>query len=118
MVDFSLSRLKHQARKLRLRLFLDGKGEVTESDNDASPRNCKLGKWIYSVGLKTYENLPEVSRLEKVHAEVHAGIRRVIDFKRAGDTLQAEQEFKKLEPVSDELLTLLMVVEQKVKGQG
>lgn len=118
MVDFSLSRLKHQARKLRLRLFIDGKGEVTESDNDASPKNCNLGKWIYSVGLKEYEKFPEVLRLEKVHAEVHAGIRRIIDLKRAGDTLQAEQEFSKLGAASDELLALLTVVEQKVKEQG
>lgn len=114
MVDFSLSRLKHQARKLRLRLFLDGKSEVIPSDEDASPRNCKLGQWVHSVGLKEFENIPEVLRLEKVHAEVHAGIRRIIDLKRAGHTAQAEQEFIALEPFSDELLSLLTTVEQKV----
>lgn len=118
MVDFSLSRLKHQARKLRLRLFLDGKGEVMESDTDPSSKNCNLGKWIYAVGLKKFEAVPEVQRLEKVHADVHAGISRIIELKRGGNASQAEQEFVKLEPVSNELLSLLTIVEQKVRPGG
>lgn len=114
MVDFSLSRLKHQARHLRLRLYLDGKGEVIASDSD-SARDCKLGKWIYSVGLKKYQAIPEVQRLEQLHADVHSGIKRIIELKRAGNTSQAEQEFARLEPASNELLSLLTAVEDKVR---
>lgn len=113
MVDFSLSRLKHQARNLRLKLFLDGKGEVIASDTE-SPRECKLGKWIYSVGLKKYQDLPQVQRLEQLHADVHAGIKRVIELKRAGNNGRAEQEYAQLEPASHELLLLLTEVEDKV----
>ncbi len=53
MVDFSLTRLKHQARKMRIKLFLEDKAEVLPSDTESS-KDCNLGNWIYSVGLCKY----------------------------------------------------------------
>ena len=114
MVDFSLAKLRHQTRKLRLRAFLDGKAEVVPSDTE-SPRECNLGKWIYSTGLSKYKNIPEVHQLEKTHANLHATIKNTVELKQAGDQAGAEQEFAKIEPLSKDILKLLTLMEKKIK---
>jgi methyl-accepting chemotaxis protein len=114
-IDFSSARTKHLLWKTRLRAFLEGKESLTEAQA-VSHRDCDLGKWLYSQGMRDYGHLPEMQQLEKIHAELHAVVKRVVRLKEADNIAEAEREFHKVEPISQKIIALLSVIEQRVKG--
>jgi len=114
-LDFSAARTKHKLWKTRLRAFLDGEGGMSESEA-VSHHDCDLGKWLYGKGLERYGHLPEMQRLEKTHAEMHALIKQVIQAKRGGDLQKAETVFARVERYSDQVSELLTRIEQQVSG--
>jgi len=114
-MDFSLARLNHQLWKMRLRSFLDGKAEMSEAEL-SSHTQCDLGKWLYGGALEKYQSISEMSQLEKAHAQLHASVSRIVKLKNSGNIEDAKQEYAKLVPVSDEIVTVLVTIEQKVKA--
>jgi methyl-accepting chemotaxis protein len=112
--DFAVARVMHIAWKSSLRSFIDGKESMTE-EQAVSHKDCDLGKWMYSDGITAYGTMPEMQELEKVHADLHAIVKRVIQLKNSGDNSAAEQELSKLEPVSQKIFSLLVTIEKKIK---
>jgi methyl-accepting chemotaxis protein len=112
--DFAVARVMHVAWKSSLRSFLDGK-ESMSPEQAVSHRDCDLGKWLYSDGMSEYGSFPEMQELEKVHIDLHAIVKRVIQLKQSGDKATAEQELAKLESVSQKIFSLLVAIEQKTK---
>jgi methyl-accepting chemotaxis protein len=110
-LDFALARSKHLDWKTKLRSFLDGRHTLTEAQA-ISHKDCELGKWLYSEGLKKYGHLAAMQELEQTHVELHAIVRKVVQMKNAGDAAAAQQEFSKLGAVSDDIIKLLKDVEQ------
>ncbi len=115
-LDFATARTKHLLWKTRLRAFLDGEQSMDESEA-VSHRDCDLGHWLYSVGLERFGNLEEMKKLEKIHAEMHALIKQVIQAKNAGDTRKAESAYARVERYSDEVVALLQKLEKVAGGQ-
>jgi methyl-accepting chemotaxis protein len=115
--DFQVYSLKHSIWKAKLRDFLEGKQSLTK-EKAASHKDCDLGKWLYSEGLKKYENIRDMQKLEKVHEDLHATVRNIISLKESGDSSAAEVEYKKIGPISDELVALLAAIGEKVKSMG
>ncbi len=113
-IDFSLARTAHLAWKARLRSFLDGKQTLTEAQA-VSQRDCDLGKWLYGEGMAKYGTLSEMRELERVHADLHGTVKRIVELKRSGNAPAAEQEFTKIDPISHRIIALLTTIEQKVK---
>lgn len=112
-LDIPVAKLQHQRWRMRLRSFLQGEGSLTESEA-VSHRDCDLGKWIYSSGLKEHGSLPEMQDLEKIHAELHSLIKKIIQFKNSGDPSKADEEFTKVGDVSNEIMGLLDKLEGRV----
>jgi methyl-accepting chemotaxis protein len=110
-MDFGSARSKHLMWKSRLRRFLDGQ-ETMSKDQAVSHKHCDLGKWLYSEGLTQYGHIQEMKKLEQVHKTLHEVIRGIVALKHAGKSEQAEQEFKKVEPISGQIVSLLDAVEQ------
>lgn len=115
--DFHIYSLKHSMWKVKLRGFLEGKQSLTR-EKAVSHEDCDLGKWLYSEGLKKYDKIPGMQKLVKVHEDLHATVRKIIFLKESGDSSAAEVEFKKIEPISNELLVLLAEIGGKVKSMG
>ena len=115
--DFHIFRLKHVAWKTKLKGFLEGRDTMTEAQA-ISHRECSLGKWFYADGLNKYGVIPEMHKLEKVHTELHATVRKIISKKNQGDSMAAELEYEKIGPLSDEIVSLLTIIEAKVKSIG
>jgi len=115
-MDFQLFRIKHLAWKTRLRDFLDGKGGLTK-EQAVSHRDCSLGKWMYPAGLAKYGHVPELRTLEKVHIRLHDTVRDIVSMKTGGKDAQAAEEYKKIGPLSDEIIDLLKKIELKVKAE-
>ncbi len=108
-LDISLAKLHHSRWMTRLRLYIDGHQDVIA----VSHRDCDLGKWVYTHGMKQYGSLPEMQRLEKTHVDFHRQVKKVVDAKLISAD-SAEQEYKKLKPVSAQINTLLDNLDQKV----
>jgi chemotaxis protein histidine kinase CheA len=111
--DFAMVRSKHQQWFGRVRQFLDGKTALTV-EQAGSHKDCALGKWLYSTGLKEYGDIPEMLELEKTHAGFHALVKQIVTAKNAGHHAQAEQEFEHVKPTSAKIIELLTAVEKKV----
>jgi methyl-accepting chemotaxis protein len=113
-MDFSLARFNHQVWKMRLRSFLDGYEQLDIAEA-VSHRDCDLGKWLYAEGLNMYKHVSEIHMLEKTHAELHKVVKQVIQLKNAGEDAQAQDEFKRVSSISEEVISLLKSIEQQVK---
>lgn len=112
--DFSSARLAHTTWRLKLRSFLDGKKNLSETEL-ISHLDCKLGKWLYSKGLAKYGEIPNMQKLEEVHIELHATTKQIMKMHLAGNTRDAEKEYRKLEQLSEEIVSLLNFMEQAIK---
>ncbi|MEO5355686.1 MAG: methyl-accepting chemotaxis protein [Nitrospirae bacterium YQR-1] len=111
--DFSNARSKHLAWKSRLRDFLDGKESLSEAQA-VSHKDCDLGKWLYSKGISTFGDIPEMLKLEKIHEELHSLVKDIVRMKNSGDTASAEAQFTHIGPMSQEIISLLTAIERKV----
>lgn len=110
-IDFAVARSRHMSWKTRLRSFLDGQESLTEAQA-VSHKDCDLGKWMYSEGLKKYGNLREMKDLETIHAQLHSQVKRIVQLKKASDKAGAEIEYKKLEAASHIIIDLLTQIEK------
>ncbi len=113
MLDFSQARVKHQHWLGRLREVLDNKTVLT-AQQASSHTECALGKWLYSVGLKNYSDLPEIHLVERTHAEFHDLVAKILGLKEQGHQAEAEQAFQQLGPLSSKIIALLTELERKV----
>jgi methyl-accepting chemotaxis protein len=116
-MDFGSARSKHLMWKSRLRRFLNGQ-EAMSQDQAVSHKQCDLGKWLYSQGLKRYGQLQEMQELEKVHQRLHGVIKRIVEFKHGGQQDQAEREFEQVEPISQKVVSLLNAIERQANQES
>jgi methyl-accepting chemotaxis protein len=116
-IDFGEARSKHLMWKSRLRRFLDGQ-EAMSQEQAVSYKHCDLDKWLNSVGLRRYGYLSELQELDQVHRTMHGVIKRIVELNHAGQHDEAELEFEQVEPVSQQIISLLNVVENHVKEKA
>ncbi|HHW76344.1 MAG TPA: hypothetical protein GX399_04805, partial [Xanthomonadaceae bacterium] len=114
-IDFAAARGKHLSWKTRLRRFMNGQESMTESEA-VSHRECDLGKWLYATAMKRYGHLAEMRELEKNHAEMHTLIKDIIRWKHDGRVDKAHASLARVDSLSNQIISLLNAVEQKLKG--
>ena len=112
-LDFYSARTAHLAWRQKIRDFLDGKEGLTHKEA-VSHRDCILGKWLYSSGMKQYGHMDEMQYMEKQHEKMHKVIREIIDMKNSGNPVAAENQFHQVESLSGEIVDLLKTIENKV----
>ena len=116
-LDFQDAKTKHLQFKSRLRSILFG--EILEDENPVlSHTECPVGKWIYSHALFTYQDIPELQDLEKVHQQIHLIARQLINLYKQGKIEQSREGLFEMESVADDLILLLEKVETKILQQG
>ncbi len=112
-LDFEQARARHLFFKSKLRSILYGV-EIDETPV-ASHYECAVGKWIYSHALTDYGYIPEMHELEKVHADIHTSARELIRLYKNGNVEEARKGLEGMEKIADKLVTLLSLVENKIK---
>ncbi len=112
-LDFEQARARHLLFKSKLRLILYGV-EIDETPV-SSHYECAVGKWIYGHALKDYGHLAEMHELERVHADIHTAARDLISLYKGGKVEEARKGLGSMEKIADKLVTLLSVVEIKIK---
>ncbi len=114
-IDFSMARTKHMTWKSRLRNYLKGSdADGLDKIQATSPRHCDLGKWLYMDGMSKYGNNADMKQLEKIHAEMHATVGKVINAKDAGNMNAAQAELAKVSDLSGKVVELLTKIEKAV----
>jgi hypothetical protein len=103
---FSKALLYHLEWKVQFRRFLDGKGDMEESQI-VSPAKCRFGKWLYSDAITKYVSNREIREIEKLHTELHKTAKRIYELKISGDGIAARQELKKMDATCMKLVSLL-----------
>jgi two-component system chemotaxis sensor kinase CheA len=115
--DFALARQRHAQWMDRLRQVLDGQLAMTP-EQAGSPRDCALGKWLYSSGLEDYGDIAEVHLLEATHREFHELVRNVVTLRGEGNMEAAARQFGQVLPLSGKIIGQLTLVEQKILASG
>jgi methyl-accepting chemotaxis protein len=114
-LTFKTFKVKHRAWTTRLKDFLEGKGGLTE-EQAISHKDCSLGKWMYAEGLQHCSTIPEMKSLEKVHIHLHETVKNIVSLKNGGKAAEADAEYLKIGPISDEIISLLTLIEKKVSA--
>lgn len=115
-IDLSLAKAQHELWNVKLSFFIEGEDEELPAASLVDYRSCYFGKWLYSKGLSEYGSLPEMETLEKVHQELHAAAKQVVELKLAGNVAAAKEEIIKLEPISQQIISLMKSIEAKIKS--
>ena len=113
-IDISQTIIYHLSWKIRLREFLDGREDITESQA-VSHRDCDLGKWLYSEAMEKYRDDREIRELEKLHTELHDIVKHVLQMKYSGNSSSAEKELTHMESLSEKIFSLLISIKQRVQ---
>ncbi|MCW8906209.1 MAG: CZB domain-containing protein, partial [Sedimenticola sp.] len=116
-VDLSVAKAAHLAWKGRLRSYLDGEGTLTQKEA-VSHHDCVFGKWYYSDGVSNYGHLPVLKQIEAPHAELHQTIKKIIQAKESGKDGEAKALFGKIEPLSEQIVSLIDRLELEINASG
>jgi methyl-accepting chemotaxis protein len=99
--------------KQKVKNFLEGKETLT-LQQVTDHTQCDLGKWYYASGKKMYGEIAEMKVFEKQHEKLHSLIKEVIELKKKGNNLLAEEKFKEMNKVSDSIFSSLDKIEKVV----
>lgn len=114
-LDFERAKAKHILFKTRLRSILFGI-EVDET-GVLSFHDCELGQWIYNDALERYGHIPEMLELERVHQKIHVSAGELVDLYKKGEIEKARDGLTTMEIIAGNLMTLLSVIEVKLKAE-
>jgi len=109
--DFTNLRLKHVVWRANLEGLFAGKKTMTE-DQAINHKACDVGKWLYSVGIKKYGDLPEIHELEKIHFTLHETVKKILLLKKSGDIHTEKEELGKLDKFLSMIMILLVKIEE------
>lgn len=115
-LDFERARTRHILFKTRLRSILYG-AEIDEQPV-ISHLDCSLGQWIYNHALPAYGYLPEMQELEKVHLRIHESAKELIGLYKNGFVEEAREGLLGMELIAENLVTLLTIIEIRIKAEG
>ncbi|RCU45641.1 PAS domain S-box protein [Corallincola holothuriorum] len=110
--DFDGAKSAHLAWKTRVRTYLNGDTSVLTKEQACSHRDCKLGQWYYDRGQQEYGDIASFKAIEPPHAKLHQTIKEIIAANEANEVDKAEKLYQNLEPLSQEIVSLLDATER------
>jgi hypothetical protein len=116
VIDITIARITHVEWVHQLEMILH---KNSSAFTLPSYRDCELGIWLYSEGLRTYKEIPEIGLLEKSHKVFHIAADNVVAWHNGSKfnsqkTAQAEIDFRDALSTSKEIVYLLTMLEFKI----
>lgn len=106
-LDVTMAKIAHLDWKSKLVDFMCGLTELKASEV-SDHHECEFGKWLYSTGLKDFENLPIMSDIEREHKVVHDEIKRIVSLSKEQREGEAgKKEMDDFREKCDHLIELL-----------
>lgn len=115
-MDFDEAIVSHLKWKIRLRNFLDGRGEPIDSGTAAKDDACELGQWIHGEGQRFADSAP-YQELVKKHTQFHLQAAEVVRKIESGDKPGAESLLatgREFSAASKDIVGAIMQLEQEV----
>jgi methyl-accepting chemotaxis protein len=116
-LDLSSYKAGHLAWKPRVRNFLENKYDLKEKEL-LDHTTCELGKWMSAEGMQRCAHYHGLDELNHVHAEMHNQIRRIVEYKHAGDKTAAEAAYELLIADTDRLGQLIDSMEMQADRES
>jgi len=113
-IDIQQLRIKHLLYKSKVRAILYGRAFDNEFFSSSGP----VGTWFNSVGKVRYAHEPETRELANVHQELDATTRQLYRLYSGGRIDEAHEELRSIEKQSDQFMSLLSRLEDKLKEEG
>jgi hypothetical protein len=115
--DFEGALVKHLLFKSKLRSFLYGTNTSEAAIRD--PEVCALGQWIRERRSGAYAHLKqEMTRLDKVHRQVHEVANRLMDLRQNGQPEAGIAGLADIQAMTDEITTLLTAMQVRLQQQA
>lgn len=111
LLDISHARIVHLEWETKLEDILSGRRRPVKV---STHNECMLGSWLYIEGIKKYNHIPEVMRLEQIHVTFHSLAQQVINNHAHRRDGSADELFKEVKLLSREIIYLLTKIEQHV----
>jgi methyl-accepting chemotaxis protein len=107
-LKFDIEKVKTSHRMWRNRFlrFIEGKENINPSEF-LSHRECQLGKWYYSEGMKNFGKVLEFIELGRKHEEFHRIGVQLIKLANEGKIEEAKRKFQETDTLTNELLSFL-----------
>lgn len=107
----------HLNWRIRMSNVVQGYATITDVNSVRNHHLCGLGKWRDSEG-KSYDHLPEMQLLDKLHAEFHNMLADAIESSKRGECDLANETLARVDDMSDEIVNLLTRIEQILAHTG
>jgi hypothetical protein len=111
LLDISHARIVHLEWEIKLEDILSGRRKPIKV---STHHECILGSWLYTEGMKKYKHIPEVMRLEEIHATFHSMAQQVINDHAHRKDGSADELFKEVKQLSREIIYLLTKIELEI----
>ncbi len=95
VTELELARAAHQAWKLRLRAFLDGRADIPH-EQAVSSHDCDFGRWFYGRGIALFGRGGAMSAIERPHDRMHQLIQEIIADRQQQRSDQAEAKYREV----------------------
>ncbi len=112
---FTRAKSAHLAWKEKVKAIVEGRLSV-DGENILTCKECELGNWISREGMQRYGKLKEMALLGRVHQEMHDTIEEILSFKRQQNQSACEASYRKIEPLSAQVVKYLNTLEKKMSG--
>jgi hypothetical protein len=107
-LDIDFARMAHLNWEQDLETMVKNEDYVTKLE---SHRDCELGVWLHTVGIKKYKNNNVIQQLIGVHETFHSVAKRVSTDLKHYDQLGLRMDMKKIRGISREIIFLLTAIE-------
>lgn len=109
-IDLQQLRIKHILYKSKVRSVLYG---GTFDETFFSPAG-PVGFWLNNTGMPKYGTEPEMREMVQTHQEMNSTALRLFKIYNSGQIDQAHDGFKNIERQSEQFLSLLSRLEEKL----
>ena len=109
--NFAHARRAHRQWRGVIHAYIEGMNIDFNHNAATDHTQCALGKWHYEGDGQNYAHLPEMQHVEKVHAELHAIIKQIIEAHEQGKDEIVETLFAKMNELSEAVIEALTQAE-------
>ena len=93
------------------------KGDLALSSSDiADHYSCRFGKWYFGEGKQMCEGLPSYKAIDEPHKKIHELAMEAVKALSSGDKAKAEQAYRQMEAVSEQIGALLDGIKKECTG--
>ena len=114
LMILDLAKTDHRVFVGKVNAHLHGDAKLDPSQMP-DHHGCRFGKWYDGEGRQMCGSLPSYRTIEQPHERIHALAKEAVAASNAGDSAKAQQLYKEIENISDQIVNLLDGIKRECK---